>query len=64
MSVPRLAAVLYEAVCDDLELRQLVVIVERDNAVLAIHPKRGRHKTKVLVGEDSAKNVRPLNKRR
>ena len=32
---------LHEALCDDLELRRLVVHVERDRVLMTIHPKHG-----------------------
>ena len=52
---------LHEALCDDLELRQLTVDVKRDRVSLTIHSKRGRQESKVVVGEDSTtENVRCL----
>jgi hypothetical protein len=44
---------LQEALCDDLELRQLTVNVERDRVSLTIHPKRGRQEIKAVIGENS-----------
>src|SRR4249920_1858288 len=44
---------LYEALCDDLELRRLVVHVEPQHVSITIHTKRGRQESKVIVGEDS-----------
>jgi hypothetical protein len=54
---------LHEALCDDLELRRLVVHVERDRVSITIHTKRGRQESKVIVGgEDSTtENVRLLD---
>jgi hypothetical protein len=54
---------LHEALCDDLELRRLVVHVERDRVLMTIHPKHGvQEQRKVVVGEDSTtENVRPLD---
>ena len=45
---------LHEALCDDLELRQLTVNVERDRVSLTIYSKRGRQESKMVVGENSA----------
>jgi hypothetical protein len=44
---------LYEALCDDLELRRLVVHAEPQHVSITIHTKRGRQESKVIVGEDS-----------
>ena len=44
---------LHEALCDDLELRQLGVHVEPQHVSITIHTKRGRQESKVIVGEDS-----------
>ena len=44
---------LHEALCDELELRRLVVYVERGRVSITIHTKRGREESKVIVGEDS-----------
>jgi hypothetical protein len=56
---------LHEASCDDLELRRLVVHVERDRVSLTIHSKRGGHERKVILGEDTAAdNIYPLDERR
>ena len=52
---------LHEALCDDLELRRLVVHVERDGVSITIHPKHGVQERKVVVGENSSTNVRPLD---
>jgi hypothetical protein len=53
---------LQEGLCDDLELRQLTVNVERDRVSLTIHPKRGRQEIKAVVGENSmTENVRLLD---
>jgi hypothetical protein len=50
---------LHEALCDDLELRQLTVDVKRDRVSLTIHSKRGRQESKVVVG--ATENVRLLD---
>jgi hypothetical protein len=56
---------LHEALCDDLELRRLLVQVDRDRVSLTIHSKRGSQESKVTIGEDSApNNVHPLDERR
>ena len=52
---------LHEALCDDLEVRRLVVHVERDGVSITIHPKHGVQERKVVVGEDSSTNVRLLD---
>ena len=46
---------LHEALCDDLELRQLTVNVERDRVSLTIYSKRGRQEAKWSL----AKTPRP-----
>jgi hypothetical protein len=56
---------LYEALCDDLELRRLLVQVDRDRVSLTIHSKHGNQESKVIIGEGSApSNVHPLDERR
>ena len=56
---------LHEALCDDLELRRLLVQVDRDRVSLTIRSKRGGQESNVIVGEDSApNNVHPLDERR
>jgi hypothetical protein len=55
---------LHEAARDDLEVRRLVVHAERDHVLLTIHPKRGTPENKVVIGEDSDKNVRLRDERR
>jgi hypothetical protein len=56
---------LHEALCDDLELRQLLVQVDRDRVSLTIHQKRGTQEKRVIIGEDSTlDNVHPLDERR
>ena len=56
---------LHEALCDDLELRRLLVQVDRDRVSLRIHSKRGSEESKVIIGEDSApNNIHPLDERR
>ena len=52
---------LHDALCDDLEVRQLVVHVERDGVSITINPKHGVQERKVVVGEDFSTNVRPLD---
>jgi hypothetical protein len=54
---------LHEILCDDLELRRLVVHVERDLVLLTIHPKRGEQESRVIFGE-GADNIYPLDERR
>jgi len=55
---------LHEALCDDLELRRLLVQVDQDRVSLAIHQKRGTQASRVIVGEDSTlDNVHPLDER-
>jgi len=48
---------LHEALCDDLELRRLLVQVDRDRVSLTIHSKRGSQESKVIIGEDSAATI-------
>jgi hypothetical protein len=56
---------LHETLRDDLELRLLLVHVDRDRVSIAIHSKRGSHEKKVIIGEDSAPdNILPLDERR
>jgi hypothetical protein len=56
---------LHEALCDDLELKRLLVQVDRDRVSLTIHQKRGGRESKVIIGEESPPdNVRPLGERR
>ena len=43
---------LHETLCDDLELRRLVVHVEPHHVSITIHTKRGRQESKVMVGDD------------
>ena len=53
---------LYEALCDDLELKQLLVQVDRDRVSLRIHSKRGSQESKVIIGEDSTPdNILPFD---
>ena len=40
---------LHEALCDDLEMRRLVVHVERDGVSITIHPKHGVQERKVKM---------------
>ena len=44
---------LHEALCDDLELRRLLVHVEHHHVSITIHTKSGRQESKVIVGDDS-----------
>jgi hypothetical protein len=56
---------LHEALCDDLELRRLLVQVDRDRVSLAMHQKRGTQEKRVIIGEDSTPdNIHPLDERR
>jgi hypothetical protein len=55
---------LHAALCQDLELRRVVVHAERYLVLLTIRPKRGRQQSKVVVGEDPAESIRRLDKRR
>jgi hypothetical protein len=56
---------LHQALCDDLELKQLLVQVDRDRASLATLQKRGGRENKVIIGEDSTPdNVHSLHERR
>ena len=56
---------LHEALCDDLELRRLLVQLDRDRVSLTIHQKRGTQEKRVIIGEDSTlDNVHPLDERR
>ena len=53
---------LHEALCDDLELRRLLVHVDQDRVSLTIHSKRGSQESKVLIGEDSGPdNIVPFD---
>jgi hypothetical protein len=64
-TVERACRLLHEALCDDLELRRLVVMVERDLVLLTIHPKRGEQESRVIIGADSTDNdIHPLDERR
>jgi hypothetical protein len=45
---------LHEAFCDDLELRRLMVQVDRERVSLTVHSKLGSKESKVVVGEDVA----------
>jgi hypothetical protein len=56
---------LHEALRDDLELRRLLVQLDRDRVSLTIHQKRGTQEKRVIIGEDSTlDNVHPLDERR
>ena len=51
---------LHEALCDDLELRRL--LVHQDRVSLTIHQKRGTQEKRVIIGEDSTPdNIHPLD---
>jgi hypothetical protein len=53
---------LHEALCDDLELRRLLVQVDQDRVSLTIHQKRGTQEKRVIIGEDSTPdNIHPLD---
>ena len=54
---------LFEALCDDLELNRLLVQVDRDRVSLTIHQKRGGRESKVIIGEEPD-NILPLDDRR
>jgi hypothetical protein len=43
---------LHEALYDDLELRRLLVEVDRDRVSITIHQKRGTQEKRVIIGED------------
>jgi hypothetical protein len=63
--VSQACRLLHEALCDDLELRRLLVQVDRDRVSVTIHSKRGSQESNVIIGEDSApNNVHPLDERR
>ena len=56
---------LHEALYDDLEVRRLLVEVDRNRVSITIHQKRGAQEKKVIIGEDSTlDNVHPLDGRR
>jgi len=57
---------LHEALCDDLEVRRLVLTVECESVLLTIHPKLGGQESRMIVGgEDSEDNsIHPLDERR
>jgi hypothetical protein len=56
---------LHEALWDDLELKRLLVQVDRDRVSLTIHSKRGGRESKVIIGEGSTPdNILPLDERR
>ena len=47
-----------------LELKRLLVQIDRDRVSLTIHQKRGTQASRVIVGEDSTlDNVHPLDER-
>jgi hypothetical protein len=56
---------LHEALCDDLELKRLLVQVDRDRVSLTIHQKRGTEESRVMIGENATlDNVHPIERRR
>jgi hypothetical protein len=56
---------LHETLYDDLELKRLLVEVDRDRVSITIHHKRGTQQKKVIIGEDTTPdNIRPLDGRR
>jgi hypothetical protein len=55
--VLRACHLLHEALCDDLELKQLLVQVDQDRVSLTIHQKRGTKERKVIIGEDPASDT-------
>jgi hypothetical protein len=62
--VLRACHLLHEALCDDLELKQLLVQVDQDRVSLTIHQTRGTKESKVIIGEDPASdNIHPLDRR-
>jgi hypothetical protein len=60
--VLRACRLLHEALYDDLELRRLLVQVDRDRVSLTIHQKRGTQESRVIIGGDSTPdNIHPLD---
>ena len=58
------AVLLHEALYDDLELRRLLVEVDRNRVSITIHQKCGTQE-KMIIGEDSTPdNIHPLDERR
>jgi hypothetical protein len=56
---------LHEALYDDLELRRLLVEVDRDRVSITIHQKRGTQEKRVIIGEDyTPDNIHLLDERR
>ena len=56
---------LHEALYDDLEVRQLLVEVDRDRVSITIHQKRGTQEKRVIIGEDyTPDNIHLLAERR
>jgi hypothetical protein len=56
---------LHEALYDDLELRRLLIEVDRDRVSITIHHKRGTQEKKVIIGKDfTPDNIHPLDERR
>ena len=55
---------LHEALYDDLELRRLLVEVDRDRVSITIHQKRGTQEKRVIIGEDyTPDNIHLLDER-
>jgi hypothetical protein len=56
---------LHQVVCDDLEVRRLMVQVDRERVSLTIYSKRGGQESTVVIGEGALPdNVHPLDGRR
>jgi hypothetical protein len=56
---------LHEALYDDLEVRRLLVEVDRDRVSITIHQKRGTQEKRVIIGEDyTPDNIHLLDERR
>ena len=56
---------LHEALYDDLELRRLLVEVDRNRVSITIHQKRGTQEKRVIIGEDyTPDNIHLLDERR
>ena len=63
--VLRACRLLHEALYDDLELRRLLVEVDRDRVSITIHQKRGTQEKRVIIGEDyTPDNIHLLDERR
>jgi hypothetical protein len=63
--VLRACHLLHEALCDDLELKRLLIQVDRDRVSVTIHQKLGTKASGVIIGEDpKPNNIHPLDDRR